>query len=128
MRSWRAALLKYSKPGYGWQMTNLTTLYRDKIAKGELHPDPAQEAVLPHFDRISEGLQMRGMAGDTQVTIAANASKAEARHLSCPLDQLAEILASAGITGCATLIVTWPKPATVSPPLPAAEIKANEFI
>ncbi len=78
--------------------------------------------------RISEGLQMRGMAGDTQVTIAANASKAEARHLSCPLDQLAEILASAGITGCATLIVTWPKPATVSPPLPAAEIKANEFI
>ena len=38
-------------------MTNLTTLYRDKIAKGELHPDPAQEAVLPHFDRISEGLR-----------------------------------------------------------------------
>jgi len=38
-------------------MINLTTLYRDKIAKGELRPDPAQEAVLPHFDRISAGLR-----------------------------------------------------------------------
>ncbi|MVO15458.1 cell division protein ZapE [Parasedimentitalea huanghaiensis] len=38
-------------------MTNLTTLYTDKIAKGELRPDPAQEAVLPQFDRISDGLQ-----------------------------------------------------------------------
>ena len=38
-------------------MSNLTTLYTDKVAKGDLHPDPAQEAVLPQFDRISEGLR-----------------------------------------------------------------------
>ncbi|AHD02376.1 cell division protein ZapE [Leisingera methylohalidivorans] len=37
-------------------MTHLTTLYRQKIDAGELTPDPAQEAVLPHFDRIAEGL------------------------------------------------------------------------
>lgn len=37
-------------------MTNLTTLYREQISKGELRPDPAQEAVLPQFDRISEGM------------------------------------------------------------------------
>lgn len=37
-------------------MTHLTTLYRQKIDAGELQPDPAQEAVLPHFDRIAEGL------------------------------------------------------------------------
>ncbi|UWQ74527.1 cell division protein ZapE [Leisingera sp. M658] len=37
-------------------MTHLTTLYRQKIDAGELKPDPAQEAVLPHFDRIAEGL------------------------------------------------------------------------
>ncbi len=37
-------------------MTHLSTLYRQKIDAGELKPDPAQEAVLPHFDRIAEGL------------------------------------------------------------------------
>lgn len=38
-------------------MINLTTLYRQKIAAGELRPDPAQEAALPQFDRISAGLK-----------------------------------------------------------------------
>ncbi|WP_411351656.1 cell division protein ZapE [Leisingera aquaemixtae] len=38
-------------------MTHLTTLYRQKIDAGDLKPDPAQEAVLPHFDRIAEGLR-----------------------------------------------------------------------
>jgi cell division protein ZapE len=37
-------------------MTNLSTLYAQKIAAGDLRPDPAQEAVLPQFDRISDGL------------------------------------------------------------------------
>ncbi len=63
--------------------------------------------------RISEGLQARGLAGDTLVTIAANATKMDARHLSCPLEHLPGTLARAAITGCATLIVTWPKPVEV---------------
>lgn len=50
-------LFNLSEPGYGWHMSNLTTAYRDKIAKGELQPDPAQQAVLPLFDRISAGLR-----------------------------------------------------------------------
>ncbi|AFO86127.1 AFG1-like ATPase [Phaeobacter inhibens] len=37
-------------------MTHLTALYQQKIDAGLLKPDPAQEAVLPHFDRIAEGL------------------------------------------------------------------------
>ncbi|MCB4457143.1 cell division protein ZapE [Leisingera sp. McT4-56] len=37
-------------------MTHLSALYRQKIDAGELKPDPAQEAVLPHFDRIAQGL------------------------------------------------------------------------
>lgn len=37
-------------------MTHLSTLYRQKIDAGELQPDPAQQAVLPHFDRIAAGL------------------------------------------------------------------------
>ncbi|UWR68702.1 AFG1 family ATPase [Phaeobacter inhibens] len=38
-------------------MTHLTTLYQQKIDAGVLKPDPAQEAVLAHFDRIAEGLK-----------------------------------------------------------------------
>ncbi|WP_282053017.1 cell division protein ZapE [Phaeobacter inhibens] len=39
-------------------MTHLTALYQQKIDAGLLKPDPAQEAVLPHFDRIAEGLKV----------------------------------------------------------------------
>ncbi|APG45571.1 cell division protein ZapE [Phaeobacter porticola] len=38
-------------------MTHLTELYQQKINAGELKPDPAQEAVLPHFDHIAAGLK-----------------------------------------------------------------------
>ncbi|CUH86995.1 AFG1-like ATPase [Phaeobacter sp. CECT 5382] len=38
-------------------MTDLSTLYTQKIATGDLRPDPAQQAVLPQFDRISTGLK-----------------------------------------------------------------------
>lgn len=41
---------------YPFAMTHLSTLYQQKIDAGELKPDAAQEAVLPHFDRIAEGL------------------------------------------------------------------------
>ncbi|MFW8633447.1 cell division protein ZapE [Cribrihabitans pelagius] len=37
-------------------MTHLSTLYQQKISAGGLRPDPAQEAVLPEFDRIAAGL------------------------------------------------------------------------
>ena len=38
-------------------MTYLSEHYAQKIASGNLRPDPAQEAVLPLFDRISDGLR-----------------------------------------------------------------------
>lgn len=66
--------------------------------------------------RISAGLQARGLDGRALVSVAANATKPGARHLSCPLHQLAEKLAAVGITGCTTLIVTWPKPAAAEQP------------
>lgn len=37
-------------------MDSLTTLYDRKVAQGTLTPDPAQQAVLPLFDRIVDGL------------------------------------------------------------------------
>ncbi|TMM52443.1 cell division protein ZapE [Sulfitobacter sabulilitoris] len=37
-------------------MTSLTTLYDRMIADGDLHPDPAQQAILPEFERIRAAL------------------------------------------------------------------------
>ncbi|MCB1312370.1 MAG: AFG1 family ATPase [Sedimentitalea sp.] len=37
-------------------MTTLPELFTRKVADGTLHPDPAQEAVLPEFERIRAGL------------------------------------------------------------------------
>lgn len=37
-------------------MTNLRTLYDQMITDGTLRPDPAQEAVIPEFDRIRAAL------------------------------------------------------------------------
>ena len=37
-------------------MTTLPELFARKVAEGTLHPDPAQEAVLPEFERIRAGL------------------------------------------------------------------------
>lgn len=41
---------------YGSGMTDLTSLYEARIADGSLTRDDAQEAVLPHFDRIHTAL------------------------------------------------------------------------
>ena len=42
--------------GYAHLMTDLTRLYADLVAAGSLTADPAQEAVLPQFERIRAGV------------------------------------------------------------------------
>ncbi|MGH1447513.1 MAG: cell division protein ZapE [Cognatishimia sp.] len=37
-------------------MTSMQDIYAALVASGDLTPDPAQEAVLPEFDRVREGL------------------------------------------------------------------------
>jgi cell division protein ZapE len=37
-------------------MTQVSALYQTRSEAGQIRPDPAQEAVLPEFDRIAEGL------------------------------------------------------------------------
>lgn len=37
-------------------MTNLSTLYQSKVDTGDIRPDTAQLAVIPEFQRISDGL------------------------------------------------------------------------
>ncbi|UWR22292.1 cell division protein ZapE [Sulfitobacter sp. S190] len=39
-------------------MTSLRRTYEDLIAEGKLQPDPAQEAVMPEFDRIRDALMV----------------------------------------------------------------------
>ena len=39
-------------------MSDLTQIYKDLAADGALQPDPAQEAVLPEFDRIRSALMV----------------------------------------------------------------------
>ena len=38
-------------------MTRIREIYSHRIAQGDLHPDPAQEAALDEFDRILTGVQ-----------------------------------------------------------------------
>ena len=42
---------------YARHMTDLTRLYADLVAAGSLTADPAQQAVLPHFERIRAGVE-----------------------------------------------------------------------
>ncbi|SFA90934.1 cell division protein ZapE [Poseidonocella pacifica] len=44
-------------------MQTLSDIYSAKIASGDLTHDPAQDAVMPEFDRIQEGLAARAKGG-----------------------------------------------------------------
>ncbi|MFP4237705.1 MAG: cell division protein ZapE [Rhodosalinus sp.] len=43
--------------------TVMQDLYADRVARGAIDPDPAQEAVLPEFERIVEGLAQPAKRG-----------------------------------------------------------------
>jgi cell division protein ZapE len=43
--------------------TVMQDLYADRVARGTIDPDPAQEAVLPEFERIIEGLAQPAKRG-----------------------------------------------------------------
>ena len=44
-------------------METMPQLYASKVAEGALTADPAQEAVMPEFERIREGLAQTGKGG-----------------------------------------------------------------
>ena len=44
-------------------MTTLPDIYADLVARGDLTPDPAQEAALPEFERIRAGLHAPARRG-----------------------------------------------------------------
>lgn len=59
--------------------------------------------------RVRDGLIELGMPPSTPVTIAMDVSKRTERILGCDLSSLKGTLEQHSISGCATLIVTWPK-------------------
>lgn len=64
-------------------------------------------------DNVRAALLEAGMPADAMVRICSQVSKPEEQIVECQLDALPAALASAGITGCATLLATWPKPQAV---------------
>lgn len=44
-------------PAMAGGMTHMTDLYQARVDSGHIQPDPAQQAVLPEFDRIADGLR-----------------------------------------------------------------------
>lgn len=74
--------------------------------------------------RLATRLMAQGLSGNAPVTIAADVSKPTARTLQCRLRDLPTALSEGGITGCATLLITWPKAEMASesaPPLALAK-------
>lgn len=59
--------------------------------------------------RVRDGLIELGMPPSTPVTIAVDVSKRTERILTCEVSTLQGVLEQNSISGCATLIVTWPK-------------------
>ncbi|WP_052260499.1 MULTISPECIES: SAM-dependent methyltransferase [unclassified Leisingera] len=59
--------------------------------------------------RVRDGLLGQGLSASTPVTIAADVSKPSARTVSCGLSVLPDTLKLHEISGCAAIIITFPK-------------------
>lgn len=64
--------------------------------------------------RLADALMEQGLPGSARVDVAANVSKSNELCLSTSIATLAADLKHHAITGCAVLIVTWPKAAAAS--------------
>lgn len=59
--------------------------------------------------RVAEALRAQGVPPDTAVDIAVDVSRADQRCLSCTVDTLAETVMVKGVTGCAIILLSYPK-------------------
>ncbi|NSY37174.1 uroporphyrinogen-III C-methyltransferase [Leisingera sp. ANG59] len=72
--------------------------------------------------RVRDGLLRQGMSPSAPVTIAADVSKPAERTVTCGLSVLPETLELLGISGCAAIIITFPKPGSGQLPLQATPL------
>lgn len=64
---------------------------------------------------IRDALLAKGMPGACKVRICADVSKPGQRYFACALSDLPQTLKAQEVTGCATLLVSWPKSEAVAP-------------
>ncbi|MCV2882738.1 siroheme synthase CysG [Actibacterium sp. XHP0104] len=63
--------------------------------------------------RIQDGLIAQGLGAEAPVMIATEVSKPGQEILRCELGALADTIAARGVSGCAMILVTWPKAAQI---------------
>ncbi|MEM9269828.1 MAG: SAM-dependent methyltransferase, partial [Pseudomonadota bacterium] len=74
---------------------------------------------------IQATLLRAGWPSTSPVTIAADVTKADEKIVSCPLSHLPHSLKDHGVSGCAVLMLRWPKLAEAqSAPTPVARAVA----
>ena len=62
-----------------------------------------------HAGRLAGDLMAKGMPASAPVDVAVDVSKPGQRHIGTTLGALAETLHGNDVSGCAVLLVTWPK-------------------
>ncbi|MFZ7090350.1 uroporphyrinogen-III C-methyltransferase [Primorskyibacter sp. 2E233] len=62
-----------------------------------------------HAERLAHDLIGKGLPSDASVDIAVEVSKPGQKHLTATIGTLAATIKREKITGCAVLLVTWPK-------------------
>jgi len=96
-------------------LTTGTCQHGSALPDSTRHAGPGTTSVfymsVRQASRVRDGLISQGLPRRAAVRIAADVAKAGEQHLACRLDQLPDTLRAAAITGCALIIVTWPKPA-----------------
>lgn len=62
-----------------------------------------------HAERLGRDLVERGLPADAPIDIAIEVSKPGQRHLTATAGTLARVLRESDVSGCAIVLVTWPK-------------------
>lgn len=97
-------------------LTTGTCQEGDALPDSTRHARPGTTSVfymsVRQASRIRAGLLSQGLPPQARVRVAADVAKPGEQHLDCRLDQLPEALKAAKISGCALIMVTWPKEVT----------------
>ena len=96
-------------------LTTGTCREGDPLPESALHARPGTNTVfymsVRQAARIRDGLIARGVPEGARLRVAAEVAKPGEQLLHCALRDLPETLAVSSISGCAILMLTWPKDA-----------------
>ena len=111
-------------------LTTGTCREGDPLPESALHARPGTNTVfymsVRQAARIRDGLIARGVPDGARLQIAADVAKPGEQLLHCALRDLPDTLAASSISGCAILMLTWPKEVeALSDPTVATETVAT---